>query len=309
MSNDQDNTVDRRRLLQRAGTVAAGLAGTGVVGAAAATSAQAAPGDPVLKGADNDAGSSATTVRSSSDAATLRLANTRVTTEPNGKVLTAPALRLAPNGNGLSSRAEVGSIGMDTAGTIWASTGRSYQADRIHTSTNSNRIVPVIPQRVVDTRTPQGRTNIVTPDGDWDTSNLDSAGRLLGGRTIDVILARYAFVSEAVFGTVTVTGSVAASFLQIFPSGIPRPAAFSTINFGSNQTLSNAFMSAVNWNTDRISIYAARTTHVIVDVVAFVIGIGEVYPPILLPQDGWPAPTGDPATGARQRRPQWEQGG
>ncbi|MGQ5260471.1 hypothetical protein ACTWLT_06900 [Micromonospora sp. ZYX-F-536] len=220
MSNDQDNTVDRRRLLRRAGTVAAGLAGTGVVGAAAATSAEAAPGDP---------------------------------------------------------------------------------------SSTSNHIVPVIPQRVVDTRVPQGRTNIVNLDGEWDTSNLDSAGRVLGGRTIDVILARYAFMSEAIFGTVTVTGPVAASFLQIFPTGIARPTNFSTINFEANQTLSNGLVSAVNWDNDRFSIYAGRTTHVIIDVVAFLIGSGQVYPQILLTHDGWPTGAADQAQAARQRRPIWEQ--
>ncbi|MBM0234395.1 hypothetical protein JNW91_22685 [Micromonospora sp. STR1_7] len=307
MSRDQDNTVNRRRLLRRAGTVAAGLAGTGVVGAAAATSAEAAPGDPVLQGADNNAGASATTLRSSSDTATLRLANAKVTTDPSGKVLTAPALRLAPNGTGISGQAEVGSIGMDSAGTIWAATGRGYQADRIHTSTNSNQIVPVMPQRVVDTRTPQGRTNIVNLDGEWDTSNLDSAGRLLGGRTIDVILARYAFMSEAIFGTVTVTGPVAASFLQVFPTGIPRPTNFSTINFEANQTLSNGLVSAVNWDNDRFSIYAGRTTHVIIDVVAFLIGSGQVYPQILLTHDGWPTGATDQAKASRPRRPIWEQ--
>ncbi|KAB1937337.1 hypothetical protein F8271_19355 [Micromonospora sp. ALFpr18c] len=309
MNRDQDNTVDRRRLLRRAGTVAAGLAGAGVTAAATAASAEADPGDPVLQGADNDAGS-ATTLRSSSDTATLRLANAKVTTGPNGKALTAPTLRLAPNGTGLSAQAEIGSIGMDTTGTIWAASGnyRHYGfVDRVHTSANSNRIVPVIPQRVLDTRTPQGRVNIHDPGGLAAPGDLDSTGRLLGGRTIEVTLAGYVFIADAVFGNVTVTGSVAGSFLQIFPAGLPRPTSFSTINFETNQTVSNAFMSGVNWSTDRISIYAARTTHVIIDVVAFVIGFGEVYPQILLPHEGWTPQATSQAEVARQRRPSWEQ--
>ncbi|GAB3949872.1 hypothetical protein GCM10027614_49340 [Micromonospora vulcania] len=281
-----------------------------MVGAAAALPAEAAPGDPVLQGSDNNA-VNATTLRSSSNTATLRLANGKVITEPNGRVLTAPTLRLTPNGEGLSSSAEVGSIGLDTAGNIWAATGRYEEygkVDRVHTSTNSNRIVPVIPQRVLDTRTAQGRVNIYEPDNPDAPVNLDSAGRLLGGHTIEINLARYVYISEATFGTVTAVGSLAAGFLQIFPGGLPRPTTFATLNFETGRTMSNGFMSGVNWSTDRISVYAQRTTHVVIDVVAFVIGFGQVYPQILLPNDDWLPLKPDRAAVARQRRPSWEQG-
>lgn len=305
MSDDQDNnTVDRRRLLRRAGTVAAGLAGTSVVGAVAATSAQAAPGDPVVQGADNNAGNT-TVVRSSSDTATLQLANSKVITGANGRVITAPTLRLAPSGTGISD-VDAGSMGVDTAGNLWVASGRYggfFQSDRVHTSSNSNRIVPIIPQRVIDTRTEQGRWSLFEPDG-----KLDSAGRLLGGRTVEVNLARYVFVGEAVFGSVTVTGPLAGGYLQIYPAGIPRPSSTSTITFETSQTVTTGFMSGMNWNTDRISVYAHRTTHIIIDVVAFVIGFGEVFPQVLLPTNEWIPALPEPAAVAEQRRPSWTQG-
>ncbi|SDU86121.1 hypothetical protein [Jiangella alkaliphila] len=64
-----DDRSSRRRLLRGAGVLAGGAVAT-VAGVAAASSAQAAPGDPVRLGRVNTSGSATTTVRSSG-AATL----------------------------------------------------------------------------------------------------------------------------------------------------------------------------------------------------------------------------------------------
>lgn len=296
--------VDRRRLLRRAGTVAAGIAGTGVVGAVAAVPAQAAPGDPVLQGRDNNA-EQATTLRSSSaTAATLRLANSNTTLDPEGQVVAGPVLQLAPSGQGISSQAEFGSLGMDANGTIWAITGEIGDfkfRDYLRTNVNSNMIVPIAPQRVIDTRSADLRTRIVNPAG-----NLDTSGRLLAGRTIHINLEEFVFIGEALFGNVTVVGPLANGFIQIFPYGIQRPAV-STINFHTNQTLSNSFMSGIGYVVDYISLYASRTTHVIVDVVAFVVGAGQVNPAIL---PGDPDLVAESATdrraaAAKRPKPSW----
>ncbi|MDO3705562.1 hypothetical protein Q3W71_28225 [Micromonospora sp. C28SCA-DRY-2] len=310
MNDRQDRTVNRRRLLRRAGTVAAGIAGTGVVGASAAGPAQAAPGDPVLQGRDNDAVDQTTTLRSAATGATLRLENARTTPYPNDITLAEPALRLAPSGDTLPPTAEVGSIGMNSAGTLLAVSGRSDGfsiVDFVYTSGTASRIVPVTPQRVIDTRTPIGRARIENRTG-----NLDSSGRLLAGRTIHVNLGDYVFFGEGVFGNVTVTGPLAAGFLQIFPEGTPRPAEFSTINFQANQTLSNAFFSGVSNNLDLVSVYTLKTTHVIIDVVAFVISYGEVNPmfqPISggerLSAEALAARRAERAAAARRSRPRW----
>lgn len=305
MSEDRKTLpVDRRRLLRRAGTVAAGIAGTGVVGAVAAGPAQAAPGEPVLQGRDNDAGLATTLRSSSATAATLRLANSNTTLDPDGQVLAGPVLQLTPSGQGISSQAEFGSLGMDISGTIWAITGEIGDfkfRDYLHTNANSNTIVPIAPQRVIDTRYAASRTRIVNPSG-----NLDGSGRVLAGKTIHINLEDFVFIGQALFGNVTVVGPFANGFAQVFPFGIQRPAV-STINFQMNQTLSNSFMSGIGYVVDYISVYASRTTHIIVDVVAFVVGVGQVNPAILPGDLGLAAESAADrrAAAAKRPKPSW----
>ncbi|SCG60384.1 hypothetical protein [Micromonospora coxensis] len=305
MSNDQDRTLDRRLLLRRASTVAAGLAGTAAVGAATAGQAQAAPGEPVLQGQVNEAGTPTTLRGGSLTSAPLRLENTTVETDPDGVPFSGPALRLTPTGRGLGWHAEVGSVSLDTAGTIWAVTSPGLPpmegnfVEYVRTNANSNELVPVVPQRVIDTRTAAGRKSIVNPAG-----NLDSAGRLLRGHTIQVNLDDYVFLGEAVYGNVTVTGALAAGFLQIFPDPGQRPPAFSSINFQAGQTLSNFFLTGINPLADQISVHAQQTTHVILDVVAFVVASGSVNPSIL-PSSGGLAAEDQRAQLARRTKPSW----
>ncbi|MFG1895929.1 hypothetical protein ACGFIP_18115 [Micromonospora zamorensis] len=286
MSENEDKTVNRRRLLRRAGTVAAGVAGTAVVGATVAAPAQAAPGDPVIQGATNAAGNSNTALTSNGGGPTLRLENTSTTTTADGTVLVRPALQLTPSGDVLHIDSPGGSIGMDTDGNIQvvAERGGDRYLEYVHTTGNSNQIVPVSPQRVIDTRSAGSRTRILNAS----STTLDGSGRLRDGQTIHVDLSDFAFFSDALFGNLTVTTAVASGFVQIFPYRSPRPANFSTINYLTNQVISNSFMSGVGYDpdpesplTDVISVYAARTTHIIIDVVAFVIGVGQVYPYIL----------------------------
>ncbi|MEH1055753.1 hypothetical protein V6U89_11145 [Micromonospora sp. CPCC 206171] len=312
MTDEQDaRTVDRRGLLRRAGTVAAGIAGTGVA-AAAAGPAQAAPGEAVLQGADNNAGPATTILTSASDNATLLLANTATATALDGRVLAAPALQLQPIGDGIHDEAAPGSLSMDRRGTIWATTAQIDDftvSDYLHSSGNSNTIVPITPQRVIDTRYSASRSRILNRSG-----NLDSSGRVLGGRTIQISLAHFVFFGDGLFGNLTVTDPVGAGFLTVYPTGNPRPAT-STINFGYRQTLSNAYMSGIGWTEtvpDVISIYALKTTHVILDVVSFVIGIGAVNPAFLpgatagLTTESLAAPRAKRALAASRGKPSWK---
>ncbi|MEV4540112.1 hypothetical protein [Micromonospora echinaurantiaca] len=305
MTNDQDHAVGRRHLLRRAGTVAAGLAGTAAVGAAAGGPAQAAPGDPVLQGRVNEAGTPTTLRGGSLTSAPLRLENTAVEADPDGIPFSGPALRLTPTGRGLGWKSEVGSVSMDTSGTIWAVTNPGLPpmegnfVEYVRTNANSNELVPVVPQRVIDTRTAAGRARIVNAAG-----NLDSAGRLLRGRTIQVNLDEHVHLGEAVYGNVTVTGALAAGFLQIYPDPGQRPPAFSTINFQAGQTLSNFFLTGINPLVDQISVHAQQTTHVILDVVAFVVSAGSVNPSIL-PSTGDLVAEDRRARLARRTKPSW----
>ncbi|SCE75128.1 hypothetical protein GA0074696_0624 [Micromonospora purpureochromogenes] len=304
MNKDQDSAIGRRHLLRRAGTVAAGLAGTAAVGAAAAGPAQAAPGQPVLQGQVNEAGTPTTLRGGSATSATLRLENPTIT-NMEGVEVASPALRLTPNGESINQKSEMGSIAMDRSGTIWAVTSEAMPSETgnfveyIRTETNTNQLVPVVPQRVIDTRTAAGRARIVNPAG-----NLDSSGRLLRGRTIQVNLDEFVYSGQAVYGNVTVTGALAAGFLQVYPHSAQRPLAFSTINFQAGQTLSNFFLTGISPVIDYISVHAQQTTHVILDVVAFVVAAGRVNPAIL-PTDDQLATEDQRTQLAGRTKPSW----
>ncbi|MBM0234626.1 hypothetical protein JNW91_24055 [Micromonospora sp. STR1_7] len=315
MTEHEDKTVNRRRLLRRAGTVAAGVAGSTVVGAAIAAPAQAAPGDPVVQGANNAAGATSTSLTSTAAGATLQLGNTNTTTAGDGTVLARPALRLTPSGEVLHGDSLGGSIGMDTYGNIQVVSefGGGKYLEYVHTTGNSNQIVSIVPQRLVDTRSAGSRASILNAS----STTLDSSGRLRDGQTIHIDLSEFSYFADALFGNLTVTTAVASGFVQIFPYGSPRPANFSTINYLPNQVISNSFMSGVGYDdeyTDVISVYAARTTHIIIDVVAFVIGVGAVNPGILPFSAGAAARGAESpeqrkakrAAAAKQQSPSWK---
>lgn len=304
MSEKENKAVDRRRLLRRAGTVAAGVAGTTVVGAAAAAPAQAAAGDPVIQGADNMAGSTITSLFNSSAGPTLALGNSRIT-DRDGVRLAGPALQLKPGGEFLNDQCPVGSVGVDEQGRFQVISEPGV-VDYLHHTGNANRIVPVTPQRLVDTRSAAGRTRIVNAS----STTLDSSGRLRGGQTIDLDLSDYVFVGDGLFGNLTVTTAAAAGFVQVFPHGVTRPANFSTINYLTNQVISNSFMSGIGYDYDYISVYTTKATHIIIDVVAFVVGTGAVNPAILPYPESATArsaqsPAAKRAARARNGTPSW----
>ncbi|MET8040789.1 hypothetical protein ABZU25_07985 [Micromonospora sp. NPDC005215] len=280
MTENQDKTVGRRQLLRRAGTVAAGVAGTTVVGAAVAGQAQADPGQPVIQAASNFVtGGGTTALVNPANGPTLRLANTNVTVARDIE-FAGPPLMLIPSGELLSEQAPVGSMGVDKYGNfqvVSVQSGSTSLTDYVHTTGNSNQIVPIVPQRIIDTREAALRTRIYNASA----TTLDSSGRLKGGQTIHVRLDDFVHYGDALFGIVTATTAVNAGFLQIFPYGTPRPANFASLNYVANQVNSNAFMSGIGWEEDFISIYALQTTHVVLDATAFVIGYGEVDPAIL----------------------------
>ncbi|MEV0810321.1 hypothetical protein [Micromonospora sp. NPDC050200] len=307
MSEQQDEQIiGRRRLLRRAGTVAAGVAGAGVVSAATAGPVQAAPGEPVLQGRTVSAGPATTGVISSGSGATLELSNTR---SPVAGLL-SPALRLVPGGEDLATDAPLGSIGIDSGNNIrvtafQASDGKRY-TDFVHTSGNANRIVPIKPQRVIDTRYADQRARIINPTG-----NLDTSGQLLSGKTIYINLSDFMFVADAIFGNITVVSPPGNAVLTVYSYNTSKPTA-STINVPPNMNLANGFCTAVGRDStvsDAISIHANGTTHLILDLTAVVVGVGSVDPGILQTVGAVGAANAEvsKAEWVRRSKPSWEQ--
>ena len=266
-------SLARRALLSRGGIVAAGVAGMGVVAAAAAGPASAASGDPVLQDTVNSAGTSATPTEldaANDTTPAFILTNTGVDTSNNGA---GPTLRLTPSAaSGVQPTAATvgGDLTTTSDGSLWFthafSTGTA--AAPVLTEATGNVYVPLVaPDRILDTRQASLRTSIVNAAG-----NLDSSGRLRAGKTIFINLDSLTFFAEAVFANLTVTGTTRAGFLTVW-SGAGSVPNVSSINFGAKATLSNFVSCGIaEYSTsilNVIAIHAAVTTHVILDVTAF----------------------------------------
>jgi VCBS repeat protein len=120
---------------------------------------------------------------------------------------------------------------------------------------------PVVPFRVLDTRTTNGGHQGAVGPG--ETMNLQ-----VGGRTGSNVPATGV---SAVVLNVTVTGPTATSYLTVFPMGASRPVA-SNLNFVAGQTVPNRVIVKVGTNAGTgasgwVSIYnPVGSVHVIVDV-------------------------------------------
>jgi hypothetical protein len=283
------------------GTLAAGAAGAGVAGAVAATPARADDGQPVLQGRVNNAGGTTNITTHGPNHAALELSNTFEDGVGTGGGGAGPSLRLKPLGDSLYDEIPAGSLSADRLGIPWVSIQAfqdppatfSYQA---HTDFNSNTTVPVVPTRVVDTRSAAGRTRIL------NRTVLDSAGRLLKGQTMYVDLGDIAFFPDAVLLNATVTGQTAAGYLTVYAYGSARPGVAS-INYSPNENLSNFVFttSGEGWPSPdaAISVYTSQLTHVVLDVVGFVVSGGGVNPEIV---PGTLASAAAPTDAARRRQ-------
>jgi hypothetical protein len=269
-------TVVNRRALLRASGVVAGIAGVGGLAAAEAPAAAAAAGSPVLMGATNDAGTASTAVTTDADGPALRLSNTGA----------GAALRLAPDTTypRITHPGDLRFIGPDL---VFAHGEGDGTLGSVFTSHNAARLVAVRPTRIMDTRT--GRA----------TADHDAAGRVIGGHTIDIDLGASAvFHGYAFFANLTVTQPAADGYLTLWPSGT-RPGT-STLNYSAGQTVANFCLSGLHQDTVRL--YVKSTTHVLLDVVAFVVGS-----PSDINDSLEPAPWPDPSSlgGPARKAPAW----
>jgi hypothetical protein len=274
-AGDTSGRVMNRRALLRASGVVASVAGLAGYAAAQAPSAGAATGDPVLAGGSNDGGASPTTLTANTWQPTLILDNAG----------SGASLRLADHP--VAEYVDSGDL-MNVRGDLRFAHG-DYYVGSVYTSLNANQLVPVQPFRSVDTRTAAGRANILNRNG-----NLDSAGRLIGGHTIEIDLGTEVFQGTAVFANLTVTQAVSRGYLTLWPGGT-RPGT-STVNYVAGQTVANFCVSGLS-STDTLRVYARSTTHVLLDVVAFAAGSGwkdvrraPEPPPIVGPEEDLAGP-------------------
>jgi hypothetical protein len=276
VENETSSAVDRRRLLRRAGAVAAGVGAAGVVAALDATPAHAAPGSPVLAGQAVDAATSTTTITNNSATnATLALGNA-----------TGASLELAPRSTTIPLSAPQGSFNATTFGDLEYMAGPEFPAV-VYTSFNATQTWPIKPFRALDTRGlggvngGNGRELILNPEV------LNSAGKLRAGSTLRLNLTGFVADGWGVIGTLTVLGPEGNGFVTVFPGGTGRPNT-AAISFLSGWSIANNVLTGLGQitrpsQTDVIEIFSPVTTHVVFDVSAFIVASIDHIDPGLLP--------------------------
>lgn len=264
LQNEHESRIDRRAMLRRGGGVIAGAAGATAIGAVVAPSAQADPGQAVLQGEPNDAKQTSTTLTSSGTGASLVLQNTR-------SPAIAAALRLAESPGttfeGPFTEGELYSL-LNEFLQIHVVSGDVVSAGFVHTSATSNTLVPIDPDRVVDTRNSAGRQRIMNP------SALDVNGRVKAGQAIKVDLSPDVQFGTAVNCNLTAVKPLAGGYLSLLPEKPSGAPATSSLNFVAGQVIANFAVAPIGHQEggDYVYIYAHQTSHVLLDATGFVVG-------------------------------------
>jgi hypothetical protein len=256
---DQSRTVGRRKLLRRAGTVAAGAAGAGVVGSMVGSPAQAAPGDPVVIGSANTGGTTTTTLTSGNATnPALRLNNAA-----------GPALSVQLSETIDPTTAPSGSIYVDSYGDFNAV--GEVEGERFLTTAYSPTWAfmpwPESPFRWVDTRTAAGRA-FLKPG-----STFDSSGRLLpknSNTTPDAIVdlsELFAGGIGAVQVNLTVANAVSGGYASLWDEG--AFPGISNINYATG-TLAN-FAQTLIGQDRAIRVKTSKAAVIIIDIMGWVL--------------------------------------
>jgi hypothetical protein len=134
----------------------------------------------------------------------------------------------------------------------------------LYTEFTANQVVTILPQRILDTRTSTGRTNILNKTG-----NLDSSGRLLAGHTINIDLTSLETAAASAFCNLTAVQPLSGGYMTLFPGGT-RPST-SSLNFTVGAVVANFAVTGTS-STDTVSIFSLATSHVVLDITAFNVG-------------------------------------
>jgi hypothetical protein len=264
-----DAPIDRpldRRFLIRGGAVLAGAAGATALGAALApTRADAADGDNVVLGQENEA---ATTT-------SIRIDGTGGGADPTLALRNAggPQLALVAPAQDYDGPLDVGEIANTKAGpNIGVDYGDGVATTFLATGVDLTNAYPIPAARLLDTRSASGRASVVG----GSAAPFDAAGRLKAGAYIDVAIAATEDVALiGVFLNLTAFESTAGGFLEIYTPGT-RPNR-PTLRYPKNVAVANqAFIGpGVAGGSYRVRIYASQPTRVLLDLTGAITG----FPP------------------------------
>lgn len=251
---DLSETLRRRHLLGRGAALAGTAAGAVALGVVGTRPAAAANGDQLTQG-KSFTGTATTTLRvDSATVAPLTLTNTK-----------GPALQLTSVGEDFAGTLEPGQLlAIDERPVVGARDELGSYAVGLATLDDVDSLAlpyAIDPDRLVDTRSASGRTNILNPD------SLDGSGKLEPGKYIDVVVddATRDYTVDAVFLNLTSTGSTANGYLSVYPPGT-RPNS-STLSYTKGVTIANFSLAAtrVVGSSFVVRVYSSALTHVIID--------------------------------------------
>ncbi|MDQ1586579.1 MAG: hypothetical protein QOH80_1944 [Actinomycetota bacterium] len=286
-SRDDSPSFDRRSLLRTGSALLAGVAGAATLGVVGAPGANAVTGAPVLLGTANDGGATETSLTGTANP-TFGLINSGGAAPLN--------LESASFDFGTYAAASASGDLVNQDGTLLFSHATDAVGG-VYTDVWANMLIPLVPQRAVDTRGAGGRVRIVNPVG-----NLDSQGRLISGHTIEIDLeSDYVFGGVAGFFNLTSVASVGGGYLTLWPSGT-KPST-SSLNFQKGVAIANGLVCGLS-DVDSVQIFASATTHVILDLMAVFAGWDGQVNPLYLPGSA-PFAAGKTAKAAPRRAPAW----
>ncbi len=139
------------------------------------------------------------------------------------------------------------------------------------TAATTPAIVPLVPARLLETRSGPGMTTI-------DGVGL-GAGRVGADSTINVKVAgrhNIPLSAKAVMLNVTAVFPAGPGFLTVFPCGSDRPGT-SSVNYGAGQVVANAALAKLGTNGE-VCVYTLAAADIVVDVTAYVPDGGSVNP-------------------------------
>lgn len=159
------------------------------------------------------------------------------------------------------------------------------RATSAQAATASHHFHPVIPARVVDTRTGQGASRGELPAGSQRAVQVAGVGGIPS--TVGAVVLN-----------LTVVAPRSAGYASLYPTGTARPAS-SVLNFAAGQTRANQTM-VVPATDGRVTIYTSTTAHYLVDVAGYYETGSGFHPAgtrVIDTRRGLGAPTGRVAAG------------
>ena len=120
-------------------------------------------------------------------------------------------------------------------------------------------------QSLVPARLLESRSGLSTIDGQFNGVGVRGAG----SETVLPVLGRGGVGGDAaaVVLNVTVTESLAAGFVTVYPCGSPRPTA-SNLNYVAGSTVANAVIVKVGVG-GQVCLFTQSATHLVVDVAGY----------------------------------------